>query len=263
LIDLHHHLLPYCDDGAKDMATALDMARAAVADGITTVACTPHILPGLYDNSGDVIRRGVVLLQEALAHLDIPLRLVTGSDAHMRPDFGAALKSGLLLSLNDSRYVLFEPPHHVLPPRLDECLFSIMEAGYVPILTHPERLTWIESHYARIVDLARRGVWMQITAASLTGRFGKRPKYWAEKMLSEGMIHILATDAHDLLSRPPVLSAARRLAEQAVGVDEARDLVETRPQGVLDNEMPGRLPAPRLAPSGTERGHWRAVLGRG
>lgn len=244
MIDLHCHILPGIDDGASDLGVSLDIARASVADGVSVVACTPHILPGVYQNSGPQIRRAVTQLQEALDLESIPLRLVTGADNHMVAGFADGIQSGHLLSLADSRYVLVEPPHHVAPPRLEDFFFKLLVAGYVPVLTHPERLSWIKAHYAVIQRLAQAGVWMQITAGSLTGSFGRTALYWAQRMLDDRCVHILATDAHDLRRRPPILSKGRDLAAARVGADEAKHLVETRPAGVLANDVPSSLPMP-------------------
>jgi protein-tyrosine phosphatase len=236
LIDLHSHILPGLDDGSPDMGTSLDMARVAVADGIVVMACTPHIMPGLYDNRPCDIRTGVQNFQQKLLEADIAMQVVAGCDGHMRPDFIQGLKSDQILTINKSRYVLFEPPHSVTPPRLEELLFNIMASGFLPILTHPERLKWIETNFSIIERLSAAGVWMQITAGSLTGHFGQRPKYWAEKMLGLGMVHILATDAHNLTSRPPILSKAYDMARAAIGSEEALHLVVTRPINILDNK---------------------------
>lgn len=105
--------------------------------GVTTVACTPHILPGLYGNTGRGIRLAAQELQRILDHENIALHLVPGADAHIVQDFVAGLRSGHILSLADTRYVLVEPPHHVAPPYMEEFFFNVMMAGYVPILTHP------------------------------------------------------------------------------------------------------------------------------
>src|SRR5262245_56274531 len=171
MIDLHSHILPGIDDGAGDWAVSIEMAKLYVADGVTVVACTPHILPGLYHNSGPQIREATLALQQALDREDIPLHLVTGADVHMVPDFVAGLRAGRLLSLADTRYVLVEPPHHVAPVRLEQFFFDLVAAGYVPILTHPERLSWIEAQYSAIQRLAQGGVWMQINDHSLIGAF--------------------------------------------------------------------------------------------
>ena len=262
MIDLHSHILPGIDDGAGDISVSLEMARAFVADGVTTVACTPHILPGLYHNTGPRIRQAVADLQSAIDQEGITLRLVTGADNHIVPDFVRGLQSGHLLSLADTRYVLVEPPHHVAPPRLEDVFFDLLVAGYVPILTHPERLTWIEAHYDSVVGLAGKGVWMQITAGSLTGAFGRRPRYWAERMLDEGCVHILATDAHDPKRRPPILGRGRDAAAGRVGETEATHLVLTRPQGVIENRDPTSLPLPegRLS-NGEDTDHGKMAYG--
>lgn len=175
MFDLHCHLLPGIDDGAPDLETSLAMARAFVDQGVECVACTPHILPGLFHNTGPQIRKAVAELQLRLEDAGIPLKLVTGADNHIVPDFVDGLKRGHLLTLADTAYVLVEPPHHVAPARVEELFFAILLAGYVPVLTHPERLTWIENKYDVMERLASRGVWMQITSGSLTGSFGRRP----------------------------------------------------------------------------------------
>jgi protein-tyrosine phosphatase len=244
MIDLHSHLLPGLDDGAANMACAIEMAHAFVADGVEVVACTPHILPGLYHNAGPQIRQAVTDLQLRLDEAEIPLRLVAGADNHITPEFVRGLKSGHLLSLHDSRYVLMEPPHHVAPARLEDLFFELLVAGYVPILTHPERLTWIRDHYSKMQRLAEAGVWMQVTSGSLSGAFGRDARYWAERMLDEGRVHILATDAHDVRRRPPDLSRGRDLAAKRLGDSEATHLVFTRPRGILVNAAPSDLPLP-------------------
>lgn len=244
MIDLHCHILPGIDDGAADVNAALEMARAFVADGVSVVACTPHILPGLYHNTAEGIRTAVAELQGRLDNEGIPLKLVPGADNHIAPDCVAQLRDKRMLALADSRYVLIEPPHHVAPPRMDAVFFDLQVAGYVPILTHPERLRWIDSQYALVATLAHSGVWMQITAGSLAGAFGSRAQYWAERMLDEGNVHILATDAHDVRHRRPDLSRGAELVARRVGESEAWHLVSTRPKGVLDNIPSSDLPLP-------------------
>lgn len=256
MIDLHCHILPGIDDGARSLDIALAIARAQVADGVGIVACTPHIMPGVYWNSGPQICAAVQSLQQTLDTVGIPLRLVDGADNHVVPDQIARLRSGDMLTLAGTRYVLIEPPHNVAPARLDEHFFGLMVAGFVPILTHPERLGWIKTHYGMIQRMADRGVWMQITAGSLAGHFGKSPKYWAERMLEEGRVHILATDAHDPERRRPILSIGRDIAAKRVGPEEAHLLVMGRPQAILHNAEPSRVPMPPAQPGrGGHGGH--------
>ena len=251
MIDLHSHILPAIDDGATDFAMSLQMGRMAVEDGIEVMACTPHFMPGLYDNQAENVRLRVAELNQVFADHGINLALVVGSDAHIRPDFVSGLKTGAIPTIHGSRYVLFEPPHMVMPPRMEDLLFNVQVSGFVAILTHPERLKWIEQGYQTIESLANSGVWMQVTAGSLAGRFGKRAQYWAQRLLSEGLVSILATDAHNTESRPPLLAEAREIAAQEVGVDEATNLVVTRPECVLENGEPDSVPL-RLSPVATK-----------
>lgn len=243
LIDLHCHILPGIDDGAPDLETSLQMARVAVADGITVTACTPHMMPGYYENTAQGVRDAVVALQANLDEAGIPLRLVTGADVHLVTGLASGLRDGSKLTLADSRYFLFEPPHNTAPPRMADAVFDCMAAGFHPLITHPERLRWIEDHYPLMVQMAQAGAWMQITAGSVTGRFGKRTQYWAERMLDDGIVHILATDAHNLRSRSPVLSEAVHAVAERLGQTAANDMVLTRPLAVLENASPATVPA--------------------
>ena len=271
MIDLHCHLLPGIDDGSPDLETSLEMARIAVADGIVTMACTPHIYPGVYENNGERIRRGIEKLQQALDTGRIPLKLVAGADAHMAPELLARLRSGDAPSLAGSRYFLLEPPHHVAPPRFADFVFNLLAAGFVPLITHPERLTWIEAHYATFCDLVDQGAWMQVTAGSLTGRFGSRPRYWGERLLDEGRVHVLATDSHGVTRRPPLLAEGRAAAERRVGLGESWHLVRTRPAGILADLAPSAMPAipcqsgadPVLRSTGKKAGFLGQIFGGG
>lgn len=248
MIDLHSHILPGVDDGAPDLETAIEMAKMASADGITICACTPHIQPGVFNNQPDDIRNRVALLQAELDKAGVKLQLVAGCDAHLRHDFVTALRTNKLLTLGGTRFVLFEPPHHIATPRMEALLFDILAADFVPVLTHPERLTWLPSQYDKLSQLVRSGVWMQITSGSLTGRFGAGPKRLAERMLADGLVHILATDAHSLRRRPPLLREGMEAAAAIVGSEEANRLVLERPRMILDNSRKNVVPMGAIKP---------------
>jgi protein-tyrosine phosphatase len=246
VIDLHSHILPGIDDGSRSLAMSLDMARMAVDDGIQLMACTPHIYPGLYMNDTAGIMAARDALQEALDEAGIPLQLTIGADVHLVPGLLDRLRAGTVPCLHHTRYLLLEPAHHVAPPHFQESVFSLVAAGYVPVITHPERLTWVEDHYPVFRDLIRQGAWMQVTAASLTGLFGARAKYWGERFLDEGLTHILATDAHSSGRRTPLMAQAREIAERTLGREEADLLVRGRQEQMLRNELPSAVPAPPM-----------------
>jgi protein-tyrosine phosphatase len=260
VIDLHCHILPGIDDGSKSLEMSLEMARIAVDDGIEVLACTPHIYPGLYMNDTNGILAARDKLQASLDENGIALKLTIGADVHLVPGLLEGLRAGQIPSLHGTRYLLLEPSHHVAPPRFAESVFQLVGAGYVPVITHPERLTWVEDHYQVFADLVKQGAWMQLTAGSLTGAFGPRAQYWAEKFLDDGLTHILATDAHSTGRRCPRMSEAREIAARMLGREEADLLVRGRQQMILDDALPSTVPAPPLAPP--KRSWWKGLFGQ-
>ena len=244
MIDIHCHLLPGIDDGAQTLPSSLEMARIAVADGITTTFCTPHIYPGLYENHGPDIRRRVDDLQEILRDAGIALELSFGADTHLVPEVREGLRTGRIPTLGGSRYLLLEPSHHVRPPRFKESVFEIIGAGYVPVITHPERLTWAGQHKSDFTELSRSGAWLQVTGGALLGRFGKNAKLLAEYFVAEGWTDVLASDGHTTGRRAPVLAEAHYRAEQLVGKIEASRLVNDRPRAIIDNISPTLVTRP-------------------
>ena len=254
-------MLPAIDDGARDLPTALKMAELAVADGITQTACTPHIYPGVFDNTHESIQRATDSFREELVIAGIPLEITYGADIQVVPDLVQGLTEGRLPTLHGSRYFLFEPPHHVALPRLEDLLHGAVVAGYVPVITHPERLSYIDSDYDKFLVAAERGAWIQLTGGSLLGRFGPRVKKIAERFIRDGVTHLIASDGHNLKNRTPVLSEARDAAAELIGEEEALRMVQARPAAVLANTDPLLLTQPpallagRSPVSNAQQGH--------
>ncbi|WP_287600180.1 CpsB/CapC family capsule biosynthesis tyrosine phosphatase [Thiothrix sp.] len=247
MIDLHSHILPALCDGSQDLETSLVMARIAVADGTTYLACTPHINPPIYHNHKEGIATAMEQLQAELDARQIPLRLVIGADVNMTPDVMRGLKQGTIPTLNGSRYFLLEPSHHVPVPDFLGQIENFLNAGYIPVVTHPERLSWFNSHYEEFVEATKMGAWMQITAGAIAGHFGKTAKQGAERLLLDGYVHIIASDAHGIKQRPPTLSEGVEAAAKLLNnPDEAKRMVMERPQAILDNMPPDSI-TPALA----------------
>jgi len=253
MIDLHCHMLPGMDDGPQDLETALEMARIAHADGIEVTACTPHIYPGLYPNDTTIIKRQLAAFEASLAEAGIPLAVTYGADIHMIPEMAQGLSSGRMPTIAGSRYFLFEPPHYSVPFGFARILAGVLAKGFIPVITHPERLTWLDDeHYGWFIDAAAEGAWIQLTAGALTGRFGRGPRYWAERFLDDGVVHLLATDAHGTRRRPPLLAEAQAAAAERVGAEEADRLVRGRGLAVIEDRDPAQIsPPPGLEVQGT------------
>lgn len=164
----------------------------------------------------------------------------------------AKLASKEISTLADSRYVLIELPQHVEPRLIRQFFFQLLAAGYIPILSHPERMPWIASQYRTIEKLVASGVWLQLTAGSLLGDFGRDARYWADRILDDGIAHVIATDAHNDGRRPPNLRMGYDAAAKRIGDAEAKKLVKSRPEAILRNKPPASWPSPscRTTPVG-------------
>jgi len=237
MIDLHCHILPNLDDGARSLDEALEMAHMAVEDGIEGIVCTPHWLPGIYENDRERILTKLRIFEQKLADNCIPLRLYPGSELRIDPRLADLLKSKQVLTLNDTgRYALIELPQMHIPERVDEFLWHLAVSGLTPILGHPERNLFLHQHVNRFYRWAEAGVLIQITAASLEGGFGEIVRDFAIFLLKHNLVHIIATDAHDLRFRSPNLSQAFRIAARLVGDEMAEKLVNKNPHRVVNAE---------------------------
>jgi protein-tyrosine phosphatase len=236
MIDLHSHILHGIDDGASDMKVALEMARIAADDGVEVMACTPHFLPGVYDPSvTDVVSR-VAELNDRLMDAGIDLVVVSGCEAHVRPDMVKRLTEGQILTIHAGRHVLCEAPPAVLPPHMDRLFMNMIGAGYTPILAHVERYLWTERALPWIERMSRSGVMMQVTAGSFFGDYGRKAQDWSMRLLLDGLVSIVASDAHDPVRRPPGLSRSWKLVKSEKGEQEARRIFKETPERILLGE---------------------------
>ena len=250
--DIHCHVVPGIDDGARDEAESLAMAAAACRDGTDTVIATPHQLGANAQVTATAIRAGVADLNRALAAAGITLTVLPGADVRIEPELPFLLKRGEVLTLADrGRHVLLELPHDVYLP-LEPLLATLRKQGLTGILSHPERNKGIIARPAVIAEVVRAGGLIQITAASLLGVFGGSARRVAEFCVRERLVHFVASDAHDTSRRPFGLASAHA-AIAALADARLADAV------AIDN--PGRV-ADGLeveAPRGSERR--RGLLG--
>jgi protein-tyrosine phosphatase len=240
--DIHCHVLPGLDDGAQSWEQSLEMARLAAADGITTVVATPHQLGGHAGNHGDRIRERTAQLQKLLDEHGCRLRVLPGADVRIEPDLVRKIQSGEVLTLADrGRYVLLELPHEVYLP-LDRLLDELASAGLVGILSHPERNLGILAKPEVAAHLVDAGCLMQVTAGSLMGTFGPRSKAMAESLVTAGLVHFLATDAHGHRVRRPLLRRAYERVAELAGPEAAMTLCSLNPASVVADRkvLPGR-----------------------
>ena len=259
MIDLHNHMLPGLDDGAADLGESIKMARAAAEDGIKAVVCTPHWIPGLYENTRTVILERIEILTEKLREQNIQLRLYPGSELRLDASLPQKIMSREVLSVNDSgRHVLIELPEVVTSDHLEHFFWDLIAQGVTPIIAHPERNFYVQSHPEKVFGWVQMGVMLQITGSSLLGRFGRPSLDLAMRFLHHRMVHIVATDSHGLRMRSPKLARVRQLLEQTVGEDRAREMTCTTPKRIISGQ---RLKIEAPLPFTSEPRLWKKLLG--
>jgi protein-tyrosine phosphatase len=247
VIDLHAHILPGIDDGPETMDDAVELARATVASGTNVLAATSHVShmfpcdPVLF---ADTLGR----LREALAKANVPLELVSGGELapSKLPDLDrAALEA---YALGGGPYLLVECPFSPVSAELEPLVYELQHHGWSILLAHPERAAGFHRAPERLARLVEHGALVQVTAGSLAGQFGQTARRFAIHALREGLVHVLASDAHDAIDRPPGMAKGLSSAERDVpGLHAQADwLTEEVPAAILAGAaLPARPPLPR------------------
>ncbi len=234
MIDIHHHCLPEVDDGPRSWDEALEMCRIAREEGIETIVATPHVLRGLWP---DIARSELESrLEELRGRLGDQPRLLLGSEYFFSHDMAEVLGgSGPVLPIAGSRYVLVEFAASSVPQGVERPFYQARLAGWTPIIAHPERNIVFQSHHELLSALVDQGARVQITAGSLTGSFGAAARLTAGAFLGLGLVHMVATDAHNPGKRPPRIRGAITELERLGGKALSRALTFDNPLAVIEN----------------------------
>lgn len=249
MVDIHCHILPGLDDGPKTIDESLAMAESAIADGITHVVATPHAST---EYSFDY-RRVVAAREELQTRIGDRLQLATGCDFHLNPENVVALKaSPAQFCINQKDYLLIEFNEFSIPPAMDQMIHQLQLAGLRVIVTHPERNGILRAQPERLERWVRAGCYAQVTAGSLLGSFGPGAKADSLAWIAKGLVHFVASDAHNTRSRPLALRPAYEVIESQFGEETAQGLFLYNPRAAWEgsalpyvSELADDRPAPR------------------
>jgi len=237
MIDIHCHILPDIDDGPEKIEATLEMLRIAEKDGITHIVATPHYrcqdVPTIKN-----IEERVSRVRREMEKDGMTISLLMGADIRLTYELISCISTGVLPSINGSRYFLLELPD-LPPPHLEEFIHETRVKGYVPVITHPERNYRLLESPIRSESLRKAGALLQLTAMSITGDFGRQIRKYSLQLLKMGCVDFVASDAHGANRRVPVLSKAYHEVSSVLDRDAAQRMFVDNPKAVIeDREIP-------------------------
>lgn len=234
MLDIHCHILPDFDDGSSSIEESVEMARMAFLSGVTDIAATPHFegRPGFVAHTDTIARRFDDLTQ-ALSQARIPIRLHRGAEVLCLPETPLLATRHQLPTLGQGNYVLVEFFFDESYAYMDQMLSEIASCGYRLVVAHPERYGAIQRDPHLLKRWARQGFALQLNKGSVLGAFGSRAEQAAEEILSLGLAHLFATDAHSCHSRTPHVGALMDWVEERCDEDYAQILLERNARRIL------------------------------
>lgn len=241
MIDVHYHLLYGLDDGPKTIQGSLELARASIAEGVTHIVATPHANER-YPFQPELNREQLAELREQLGD---EIKLGLGCDFHLSyENLEDLARDPGKYTINGNQYLLVEFPNYGISGNTSTHFFEMQIAGLVPILTHPERNPTLLGDMGQMAEWISRGCLVQLTAASLTGRFGARAQAESIELLRRNWVHLIASDAHNLDRRPPHMASAYDFLNTEFGEELARRLCVDNPRAIFNGEPLPPQPPP-------------------
>jgi len=241
VIDIHSHILPGVDDGPKTWDISVAICQAAAADGITHMIATPHA-NDRYPYDRQLLKSLADDLQQRIGD---SLKIGLGCDFHLSYDnIQDAIANPARYVIDGTHYLLVEFSNYGIPQGSTDSLLKLGDLGLTPIITHPERNPILRENLQRVVEWAEQGFVVQVTGSALTGFWGERTRRAAQWLLEHQVVHVLATDAHDMEKRVPILSTARDAAAEICGDEIAEALVENNPGAIVKDQPLPYFPKP-------------------
>ncbi len=253
MIDLHCHIIPYIDDGAKSIEVACAMAMHAYKNGVKTIVATPHC--NLRNTRPNYRDRDYITVfatfRAVLKQRNIPIDLLAGSEVFAHSDnIRQLIDERKLVTLNNSRYLLVEFPFHGNGRSICHTLEAIARRGLIPVIAHPERYDAVQQQPGLVERWFSQGFVIQLNKGSLLGRLGKEARQTSHQLLSHGLAHVIASDAHDMKHRPPGFLSL----QQELDIDPRylKLLLQDNPYRIIKDQP---LPAPGEEFYNTEEGY--------
>lgn len=235
MIDIHNHLLINVDDGPGAKSEVLDLLNQAADQGITNIICTPHHYSGSYVNPSNIVKDKLDEVRNIISANNLSIEVHPGQEIRMNDYMLLELETGESIPLNDTRYVLVEFSFTSLRNDVYEMLGELAVRGYTPVIAHPERCRPIVRDVNQLRQMVDSGAKAQVTAASVAGELGTQLQELSLKWIEEGLIHIVASDAHHAVYRPFLMKEALQVIDERLGRKVSNELMKNA-ESVLYNK---------------------------
>lgn len=238
MIDLHSHILPGIDDGARTLADTIAIAQNTVENGVTHMMCTPHIHLGTFDNTRATIAKAYEQACVALHEANIPLKLGMGCEMRICPEIMSLFQQSQLPFIGEwlgRSALLLELPHSHIPPGTENLIKWLLHKGVQPVIPHPERNRDILANYNKAKRLKQQGCLFQVTAGAFVNRFSDAVHTTVHKMLDDKLIDYVASDTHNVSKRPNDMKAAYNAVVTIMNTDVADELFLNVPKHLSQN----------------------------
>lgn len=238
VIDIHSHILPGIDDGAKSMDEAIQMLNIAVQEGIEAMVATPHYEVGMKNGYSKKCLNVYDKLQECIKTKKLPIELYLGNEIYYSESILELLQNGEIHTINGTPYVLVEFPIHIGQQSMERALNNLFYAGYWPIIAHAERYSVLRD-VNKVSNLVRNGACIQVNVSAILGQDGWTTKHFCKRLMKKRLIHIVSTDAHRARKRKPIIKECLEYIEKKYGTDYRKQVSEDNPLKILKGERIG------------------------
>ncbi|KPU45154.1 tyrosine-protein phosphatase YwqE [Oxobacter pfennigii] len=237
MYDIHCHILPDIDDGADDINDSRQLCTIAVNQGINTIIATPHFVENEMESDKNEVIEKTSLLNEDCIKRDVSLTILTGMEIYFSPNIVELYEKGVLLTLNNTKYILIElPMYSQLPPYFEDVIFHLKIKGLIPVLAHPERYKCVIEEPNLVCDFIESGCVIQVNCGSIDGMFGKTVQKTAHTLLKHNMVHIIASDNHSISKRVSFLGNTFNTVSEKYGHGFTDNLFINNPLKIIKGE---------------------------
>ena len=236
MIDIHSHILPNIDDGARSIEETFNLIKEAQKAGFEAIISTSHYMENYYETDVPEREVWVKAICENLQTKNIETNLYLGNEIYFSDNIIELLEQRKASTINDTSYVLFELPLNAEPMNLYDVVYEMLQYKLVPILAHPERYSYVQKDPDLIYDLIEKGVLMQSNYGSIIGQYGEKAQIIVRKFFENNMVHFLGSDVHRPNTIYPKIPQILREIESIIGSEKLEELTTKNPKLLLNNK---------------------------